>query len=116
VATQQASPGSTFHLYRRLIQLRRTRPSLTCGAQDLFLLPGDVLGYARHTPGETTVVVLNFSISRASIDLTQIPQASLSDLTVTVSTHPRPGSPKIPAGATMELEGLEGAVLTATLT
>lgn len=38
------------------------------------------------------------------------------DLTVTVSTHPRRAAAVIPAGGTMQLEGLEGAVLTATQT
>jgi alpha-glucosidase len=71
VATQRADPTSTLALYRELLRLRRTRPSLTRGAQNLLELDPHVLAYRRSTSHENTLVLLNFANDPVTLDLRQ---------------------------------------------
>ena len=65
VAAQREDPGSTLHLVRDLIALRRERADLREGGYDRWRAPRWV--YRR---GEGTVVALNLSDSPVSVDVT----------------------------------------------
>lgn len=61
VARQQADPASTANLYRRLLRLRRARPELVHGSQEVLGapdgLPDGVLGIRREAAGSTSVTL-----------------------------------------------------------
>jgi alpha-glucosidase len=62
VSRQQQDPGSLFHFYRRLIQLRREYPALREGMfLPLTFSPRTVLAYLRQSAGQTVLVAFNFS-------------------------------------------------------
>jgi glycosidase len=65
VAGQQADPDSMWHLYRRLIRLRKTHPALTSGGYRSLVVEGsgDVIAFERFTDEERIVVVANFADS-----------------------------------------------------
>jgi alpha-glucosidase len=58
VAAQREDPGSTLHLVRDLIALRRERPELRTGAYETLRAPGGAWAYRR---GDGTTVALNLS-------------------------------------------------------
>lgn len=72
--SQQADPGSTLHLYRRLLAARRGSPALQYGEQ---VVRGggkrdDVVVLERHDPasGDQRVVAVNFSAEEQNLALT----------------------------------------------
>ena len=69
VARQRGDLGSLFHLYRRLIDLRRRHPALATGGYLLIEAEGDILMIVREQDAERFLVVLNFSSSPASAAL-----------------------------------------------
>jgi alpha-glucosidase len=115
VSSEGNDDASTLNLYRRLIQLRKMRPSLTRGAEDLSLVHDHVLAFTRHTADETTLVLLNFSTNAVTVDLTQFPRVPESGLTAAVSTHTAGAGTGRLLGA-VRLAGLEGVVLTQAVT
>lgn len=60
VARQREDPGSMLHLYRRLLELRRSEPALTKGEYVPVPSRGDVLTYERSCEGSRIMVCLNF--------------------------------------------------------
>ena len=66
VAAQRDDPGSTLHLSRDLIRLRRERPDLRTGSTATIDAPGHVWAWRR---GGRTVVAVNLSDERASLPL-----------------------------------------------
>jgi alpha-glucosidase len=67
VSTEQADPASMLHLYRRLLQLRRSSEALQVGSFELLDVGEEVLGYERvGTDGRWTVLV-NFSSSAVAV-------------------------------------------------
>lgn len=70
VDRQRHDADSLLNLYRRLLELRRERPSLRHGTIAMLDgLPPDVLGYLRHHDGERTVVLVNFSATEQPVDI-----------------------------------------------
>jgi alpha-glucosidase len=67
VATQHSDSGSLYNLYRRLIALRRSRPSLTLGHYRPLFVRGDVLLFARELENERTLVALNMGHEATSV-------------------------------------------------
>jgi alpha-glucosidase len=65
VATEQADTNSTLHLYRQLIQARRSRPP--GGAHDVQLVGPDLLVVRHDTPRDTWLTVLNFATTPSSV-------------------------------------------------
>jgi alpha-glucosidase len=59
VENQRRDPASLFNLYRRLIALRRTRPSLSIGSYRPLMAGGDLLLYERAAEGDRVLVALN---------------------------------------------------------
>ena len=58
-----------LHLYRRLLALRRTRPSLRMGDLALLDCPDGVLGYRRSSPGEDMVILVNFGADPVGVEV-----------------------------------------------
>ena len=61
VASQLEDQSSMLTLYRKLLRLRRTRPSLQAGSLVFLDMPRDILAYLRTKDGERSLVVLNFA-------------------------------------------------------
>jgi alpha-glucosidase len=60
VADQRADPTSLFHLYRRLIALRRATPALLDGRYESIAATGDLLMLIRSAGDTRVLVALNF--------------------------------------------------------
>jgi alpha-glucosidase len=60
VAGQRADRTSLFHLYRRLIALRRATPALLDGRYESIVAKGDLLMLIRSAGDERMLVALNF--------------------------------------------------------
>ncbi|MEN8234366.1 MAG: alpha-amylase family glycosyl hydrolase [Actinomycetota bacterium] len=102
VAAHLTDEGSLLNLYRRLIEIRKARPSLHSGNIEMLDgLPNDVLGYLREHSGEQTGVFINFSDTEQHIDL-RVPAALL------LSTAPDRNEI---SGGTMTLDPSEAIVL-----
>lgn len=69
VARERADPSSLYHLYRRLIGLRRARPALTGGTHQAVVAAPDVLAYMREAEGDLLLVALNFGAGEANMAL-----------------------------------------------
>ena len=67
VAVQRDDPGSTLHLYRRLLAARRASPALQVGDQELLPAPDGVLAWRRSVADgdERTVAVSSVAEERA---------------------------------------------------
>jgi alpha-glucosidase len=61
VATLSRDERSLLTLYRRLIQLRRSKPALSIGAKCLIEAPDGVLAYERSHNRQRLLVALNFT-------------------------------------------------------
>jgi glycosidase len=68
VEALQADQQSILHLYRALLALRRSRPSLAVGEISGVAADGDVLGYERRHGEERTLVRLNLSDAPQRLD------------------------------------------------
>ncbi len=71
VASERDDPGSTLHLVRRLLELRRTLPVLATGAyRRLPDIPAGCLAYRRGDDGDPQVVVIcNFGTGSCTVAL-----------------------------------------------
>jgi alpha-glucosidase len=72
VASELHDPKSMLTLYRGLLSLRRTRPSLRAGSQVFLDAPPEVLAYLRTEEGERSLVVLNFADTTCSLDIASL--------------------------------------------
>jgi alpha-glucosidase len=72
VAGELRDPSSMLTLYRDLLALRRSRPSLRAGEQVFLDAPRDVLAYLRTSEGERSLVVLNFAAASRSVDIARM--------------------------------------------
>ena len=61
VADQKADPRSLLQLYRRLIALRQTLPTLQHGRYEPEVLDQKVLSFRRISPGRTLLIALNLT-------------------------------------------------------
>lgn len=61
VDNECAEPASMLALYRRLIQLRRSEPTLTRGSYQGLAAPEGVIAYRREAEGKTFLVALNLT-------------------------------------------------------
>jgi alpha-glucosidase len=68
VTAELHDQGSMLTLYRTLLGLRRTRPSLRAGNQVFLDVPRDILAYLRTDDGERSLVVLNFGVTTSALD------------------------------------------------
>jgi oligo-1,6-glucosidase len=85
-AAALADPGSVFHHYRRLVQLRHENPVVVDGRFEL-LLPDDdqIWAFTRTLGEEVLLVVANFSSRRGSVAQGDLPDLGVA--TVLLATH-----------------------------
>jgi alpha-glucosidase len=69
VANQRHDDASIYHLYRRLIQLRRAHPVLTAGDYRPLAADGDLLLFIRQVGCTQVLVALNFGGGAAQAKL-----------------------------------------------
>jgi alpha-glucosidase len=66
-AAQRDDPASMLHLYRSLLQLRRTHDVLRMGSMTMLDLGDDLVGYRRGDGDDALVVIANFAAEPASV-------------------------------------------------
>jgi alpha-glucosidase len=59
VQAEDADGTSILTLYRRLLQLRKSRPALSVGSYESVATTGDLLAYIRRAEGEAFLIALN---------------------------------------------------------
>lgn len=101
VETLDKDPTSIFHLYRRLIQLRRTCSTLVGGKLQLVTADQHLLSFHRVGEAERFLVLLNLGY-----DSVQLP---LENGTVVISTHLDREEQSV--GKSVDLRPAEGIVL-----
>jgi len=90
VAQQRADARSIYHLYRRLIALRKSQPVLQLGSYRPVMASGDLLLYVRELDGQHMFVALNLGADPA---VAPFPQEAVAG-TLLLSTHcDRKGEP-----------------------
>jgi alpha-glucosidase len=67
VASLAADSFSILHLYRALIELRKTTPQLVAGGYVPLVTTGNLLAYRREYGGEALLIVLNLATDPISI-------------------------------------------------
>ena len=110
VAAQQADPDSVWHAYRRLIALRHALPALRTGDFEVVDAGARaVLAATRTVGGDRVLLLANLGTRAVAIDLASL---DVREGTVAAVHAPlRAEEPQPPAGAALELEGLELLVL-----
>ena len=101
VAALEHDPRSILMLYRRLIDLRRARPTLISGKLQGVLAENGVLRYERASPEDRILVLLN--MSKDSV------QVAIGSGTVLASTNLDRDGQKL--SGTIMLEAAEGLIL-----
>ena len=79
VETERAYPGSVLHLYRRLLEARRSSPALRLGSLTVQSAPEDVVVYERADGQDRRVVLVNYTDGDVKVDVA-------GDLTIEVSS------------------------------
>ena len=105
VATQRSDNDSLYNLYRRLIALRHSRPSLTLGGYRPLFVRGDLLLFARELGNERTLVALNMGSEPTSV---AFDSGGLAGRLVVSSFGDRDGEP---INGRIDLRADEGAVI-----
>jgi oligo-1,6-glucosidase len=91
-AAAAADPGSVFHHYRRLIELRHRLPVVVDGRFELLLAEDERLWvFTRTTSDEVLLVVANCSSEPAPVDWSALPDVSGGELLL--GTHERCETP-----------------------
>lgn len=73
VATQNAAAqiqdaNSLRSFYKAMLSLRNARPSIARGSYDMPFMSGSVMGFQRKLGNETTLVLINYGTSAATVD------------------------------------------------
>ncbi|MEN8114513.1 MAG: alpha-glucosidase [Actinomycetota bacterium] len=88
VADERDDDGSMLAWYRRLISLRRSRPSIALGDQQILRADRAVLVFSRNTESEQTIVAVNTTEAPA--------RCELADVAVLLSTEESPADQLAP--------------------
>ena len=106
VESQKEDPYSHLALYRRLIELRQSEPSLKWGDYKPLYADGQTLAYIRQAEGEKTfLIVLNLSHRPSYIT---IPHRKISGTIVLATSSELEGTT---VTERMELSGDEGMII-----
>ena len=85
VAEQMANGDSLYNHYKKLIMIRNANPEIACGTYEALQIPDSKLGgFASTLDGSTVVVLHNTSKSAVTVDLAQITDIPLEQLTAYV--------------------------------
>jgi oligo-1,6-glucosidase len=93
-AAAMADPGSTFHHFRRLIELRHTLPVVVEGRFELLLPDHDQIWALTRTLGTSVLVMVANCSSRPAT----VPAGAVPDITgarLLLSTHAGAASPQL---------------------
>ncbi|HJU14857.1 MAG TPA: alpha-amylase family glycosyl hydrolase [Stellaceae bacterium] len=71
VENARRAANSVYHLHRRLIAVRRARPSLTVGRYRMILARGELILYLREFAQERTLVILNLGAVPSAVRFEQ---------------------------------------------
>jgi oligo-1,6-glucosidase len=88
---QRADPGSVFHHYRRLIELRHTEPAVREGRFRMLLADDDrVYAFTRELHGTWLLVVANFSGDLLDVDVLDLQpvEAGSSETELVLANYP----------------------------
>jgi len=105
VARQQTDAHSIYHLYRKLIALRKSQPALQAGSYRRIAAEGDLLLYVRELADTRVFVALNLGAEPAAVSL---PQHTVSGRLL-LSTHHDRESGQV--SRDFALRGQEGAIV-----
>ncbi|SFP97126.1 alpha-glucosidase [Amycolatopsis arida] len=116
VAAELRDASSMLTLYRDLLSLRRTRPSLRAGSQVFLDVPRDLLAYLRTEGGERSLVVLNCAATTCFLDLAAVLGPGWSATPVLLASTSDAAGPALSATAggsdsTLVLGPFSGVVL-----
>jgi len=103
VKDQLSDPDSLYNHYKKLIALRKANPEIANGTYtSLDLKAGRVGGFLSEYEGKSVVVIHNTTTDEVTIDLSKLPQISVSQLAafVGVGTASLEGSTLTIAGQT----------------
>jgi alpha-glucosidase len=105
VAVERGDPSSMLTLYRRLIELRRSEPSLSVGEYSQLPAGPDLIAYMRKAGERRLLIVLNLGPQERRFNISELEaQASLI-----VSTHLDRVQERL--GAELELRPDEGVIV-----
>ena len=103
VKDQLSDPDSLYNHYRKLIALRKANPEIANGTYtSLDLKAGRVGGFLSEYEGKSVVVIHNTTTDEVTVDLSKLPQITISQLVafVGVGTASLDGSTLTIAGQT----------------
>jgi alpha-glucosidase len=104
-ADQRRDKRSMYHLYRRLIDLRRKRAALLFGSYGRVVADGNLLVFTRELGRERLLIALNFGAEPTAASLAS---GELAGRLLVSSAGDREGEP---VRGRIELHGHEGAVV-----
>ena len=105
VGQQRRDAHSIYHLYRKLIAVRKSQPALQLGSYRSLTAAGDVLLYARELAGSSIFVALNLG---AEPTVVSFPRDAVSG-TLLLSTYC--DREHEPVSGDLALRAHEGAIL-----
>jgi alpha-amylase len=73
LAVQKQDPNSLLFFYKQLLKVRNSLPSIARGTYERPLVNGQVLSYQRKFQSEHSVVVINYGMSTAKLELLNLP-------------------------------------------
>jgi glycosidase len=77
VAAQVADPQSILNVYKALLKLRNTLPSIARGRYEAAAVSGQALSWQRRLGDETTLVLINYGRQSADVDLQALPPGAM---------------------------------------
>ncbi len=92
-ASAQTDPKSILSFYKSMLGLRNTLPSIARGSYENAVADGSVMSYQRKFEGDHTLVVINYGMAAARINITGLPAGA-----VLAAAHPAT-SPEIATDA-----------------
>jgi glycosidase len=66
-AAQKSAPHSLYAFYKAMLGLRNARTSIARGSYDAPFVSGSVMGFQRKAGSETTLVLINYGASAATV-------------------------------------------------
>lgn len=70
---QKQDPNSLLFFYQQMLKVRNSLPSIARGTYEMPLVNGQVLSYQRKFQSEHSVVVINYGLNSAKLELPNLP-------------------------------------------
>ena len=102
VRDQQHSPNSLLNYYKHLLRVRKSTPALIEGEYiPVHNTAKDYLAFLRKSPGQTVLVILNFTEKQLELDFARVREIKERDLDILFSSAERLLTAKSPRGLTI---------------